>query len=86
MTMPDSFVNQIDRLLDAVDGELTSRSRVIDGLLDLRLSAAGHPEILQQVDALLVDIPGLTTVTNAWWLEELGRLREAALASDPVGA
>ena len=33
----------VDRLLDAIDGELTSRSRVVDGLLDLRLAADGPP-------------------------------------------
>ena len=64
----------VDRLLDAIDGELTSRSRVVDGLLDLRLAAADLPE----VDDCLATLPGNTTVTNLWWMETLADLRSAA--------
>ncbi|MCY3863174.1 MAG: hypothetical protein OXG34_08890 [bacterium] len=68
----------VDRLLDAIDGELTSRSRVVDGLLDLRLAAADLPEVVAQVDDCLATLPGNTTVTNLWWMETLADLRSAA--------
>ena len=68
----------VDRLLDAIDGELTSRSRVVDGLLDLRLAAAELPEVVAQVDDRLASMPGITTVANRWWMETLADLRTAA--------
>ena len=68
----------VDRLLDAIDGELTSRSRVVDGLLDLRLAADGLPEVVAQVDDCLATLPGNTTVTNRWWMETLADLRTTA--------
>ena len=68
----------VDRLLDAIDGELTSRSRVVDGLLDLRLAAAELPEVIAQVDDCLATLPGNTTVANLWWMETLADLRTAA--------
>ncbi|MXW41957.1 MAG: hypothetical protein F4138_07500 [Acidimicrobiia bacterium] len=68
----------VDRLLDAIDGELTSRSRVVDGLLDLRLAAAELPEVLIQVDEHLAALPGNTTVANGWWMEALADLRNTA--------
>ena len=68
----------VDRLLDAIDGELTSRSRVVDGLLDLRLAAADLPEVVSQVDDCLATLPGNTTVANRWWMETLADLRTAA--------
>ena len=68
----------VDRLLDAIDGELTSRSRVVDGLLDVRLAAAGLPDVVTQVDDCLATLPGSTTVTNRWWMETLADLRTAA--------
>ncbi len=68
----------VDRLLDAIDGELTSRSRVVDGLLDLRLVADGHPEVVARVDDSLATLPGITTVDNQWWMETLANLRSTA--------
>ena len=68
----------VDRLLDAIDGELTSRSRVVDGLLDLRLAAADLPDVVAQVDDCLASLPGHTTVVNRWWMETLADLRTAA--------
>ncbi len=68
----------VDRLLDAIDGELTSRSRVVDGLLDLRLVAADLPEVVAQVDDCLVSLPGNTAITNRWWMETLAQFRNAA--------
>ncbi|WP_420434822.1 hypothetical protein [Candidatus Poriferisocius sp.] len=68
----------VDGLLDAIDGELTSRSRVVDGLLDLRLAASDLPEVVAQVDDCLATLPGHTTVANRWWMETLADLRSAA--------
>lgn len=62
-------------LLDDVDGELSSRSRVVDGLLDLR-NVAGDGSALQgRIDELLAGVPGVTTVPNGWWLDRLEELR-----------
>ena len=68
----------VDRLLDNIDGELTSRSRVVDGLLDLRLAAAELPDVVARVDDCLATLPGNTTVANRWWMETLADLRSAA--------
>ncbi len=73
-TTPD-IVGLINTLLDEVDGQLSSRSRVVDGLLDLRLLAAEASPLRGRVDELLADIPGLTTVPNGWWLDRLEELR-----------
>ncbi len=62
-------------LLDDVDGELTSRSRVVDGLLDLRNEASIGSGLQFRVDELLAGIPGVTTVPNGWWLDRLEELR-----------
>lgn len=77
--------HQIDLLLDAVDGELTTRSRVLDGLLDLRLGAADLPGVVGRIDDALADLPGVTTVPNSWWLATLEDLR-TVLASTAVSA
>jgi len=68
----------VDRLLDAIDGELTSRSRVVDGLLDLRLAAGELPQVVALVDNRLGSLPGKTTVANGWWMDTLAELRTAA--------
>lgn len=65
----------ISELLAAVDGELSSRSRVIDGLLDLRNAGPAESDLVARVDELLVGVPGLTTVPNGWWLDRLEELR-----------
>lgn len=66
------------QLLEAVDGELSSRSRVVDGLLDLRNAAAAGSGFQIRVDELLGGIPGLNTVPNGWWLDRLEELRSLA--------
>lgn len=77
--------HEIDRLLDQVDGELTSRSRVTDGLLDLRLAAVDYPEAVACIDRALTEIPGRTTVTNEWWMGQLETLR-AVCAASPIAS
>lgn len=66
----------IGDLLDQVDGDLTSRSRVIDGLLDLRNAAPLASDLQLRVDELLGAVPGVTTVPNGWWLDRLEELRD----------
>ena len=66
----------IDHLLDAIDGELSSKSRVVDGLLDLRSASDTRADVVSHVDELLVSIPGVTTVANSWWMTTLEELRE----------
>lgn len=72
--MIDSILTQ---LTTVVDGEVTTRSRVVDGLLDLRNAAvtSSRPDLVAHLDALLKDLPGITTVANGWWLDRLAELR-----------
>jgi len=65
----------ISVLLEAVDGELSSRSRVTDGLLDLRNASSAASDLQLRVDELLKGIPGVTTVPNGWWVDRLEELR-----------
>lgn len=66
----------IDHLLDAIDGELSSKSRVVDGLLDLRGASDARADVVSRVDELLVSMPGVNTVANSWWMATLEELRE----------
>lgn len=63
-----------------INGELSDKNRVTDQLLDIRLAATDQPEIVEIVDRLLVERPGLTTVTNKWWTEALDELELAVQA------
>lgn len=67
----------IDLLVDKVDGEVSTRSRVIDGLLDLRLGAADQPHLVALIDSAFTQMPGIASVPNSWWLETLESLRTA---------
>lgn len=66
-----------------IDGQLSDRSRVIDQLLDLRLAAADLPTVVLEIDRVLLDVPGLTTVDNSWWSATLDDL-ELAVATAPA--
>ena len=59
-------------LREAIDGEVCSRSRVIDALLDLRLDAAGRSDVVEMVDQALANAPGKTMVSADWWREPAG--------------
>lgn len=76
-TTPE-ILGLINDLIGAVDGQLSSRSRVVDGLLDVRLLAGAGSSLQLRVDELLTSIPGLTTVPNGWWLDRLEELRNLA--------
>jgi hypothetical protein len=71
-TTPHEIIIELTGL---VDGELTSRSRVVDGLLDLR-NASSSDAFQARIDELLSGIPGLNTVPNGWWLDRLTELSE----------
>lgn len=76
----------IRHLRDAVDGEVCSRSRVVDALLDLRLDAAGRSDVIGMVDQALAAVPGKTMVPADWWRDQLDMLELAAINPvEPVG-
>ena len=65
---------EIDRLLDSLDGELTSHSRVVDALLDLR-SAADDVRLIAVIDESLRNVPGRNIVSTDWWKTQLTTFR-----------
>ncbi len=67
----------VSDLRACVHGELSSRNHVVDGLLDLRLASRDNPLALAVIDRLLGELPGRTTVANAWWLEALLEIERA---------
>ena len=74
--MTDSIVqSEIDKMLESLDGELTSHSRVVDGLLDLRSASADDVKLIAVIDESLKNIPGRTTVTTEWWKTQLTTFR-----------
>jgi len=73
--MTDSLVQaEIDRMIEELDGELTSHSRVIDAFLDLR-SAVGDVQLIAVIDESLRNIPGRTAVSNDWFKTQLTTFR-----------
>ena len=76
----------IQSLRDAVVGDVCSRSRVIDALLDLRLDASGRPDVTDLVDRSLAGVPGKNMVPADWWRDQLDMLEMAAInPAEPVG-
>lgn len=55
---------------------LMPRKQVIDRLLDLRNLLSG-PDLIG-VDSILVDIPGVTVVESAWWIDQVDWLQRFA--------
>jgi len=73
--MTDAPVHaEIDRLLESIDGELTSHSRVIDALLDLR-AAADDVKLIAVIDESLRTVPGRTAVSTDWFKTQLTTFR-----------
>ncbi len=67
-------------------GDVLSRSRTMDALLDLRLEAAGRADVTGLVDAALADLPGKTMVPGDWYRERLDLFELAAVNPvEPVG-
>lgn len=76
--MTESLIqHEIDRLLDGIDGDVTTQSRVVNGLLDLRLAGENNELFVLAVDDALASIPGRTAVANDWWMARLAELRSA---------
>ncbi len=75
----------IQTLRGDVDGDVCSRSRVMDSLLDLRLEADGHRDLIDLIDRALAELPGRNMVPAEWWCEQLDVLELAAIAPvEPV--
>ncbi len=73
----------IQQFRSEIHGQLSDRRKVMDHLLDVRLEMADHPVVVSEVDRLLGELPGLTTVENDWWGEALDDL-DRALAALPT--
>ena len=76
----------IQGLRDAIEGDVCSRSRVVDALLDLRLDAGGRTDVIDLVDQALVLVPGKNMVPADWWRDQLDMFELAAInPTEPVG-
>ena len=76
----------IRTMRQAVDGDVCSRSRVMDALLDLRLEAGSRADVTDLVDDALANLPGKTMVPADWWRERLDMFELAAVNPvEPVG-
>ncbi|MBT5139381.1 MAG: hypothetical protein HOM37_10055 [Acidimicrobiaceae bacterium] len=69
----------IRSMREDVDGDVCSRSRVMDALLDLRLEAGGRHDILAEIDRALADLPGKNMVPATWWREQLDSFEMVAI-------
>jgi len=72
----------IRAMREEVEGDVCSRSRVIDSLLDLRLEAGGRYDLVELIDIALVGVPGKNMVQAEWWREQLDIFE--LLAINPV--
>ena len=76
----------IRNLREGIDGDVCSRSRVIDALLDLRLDAGGRPDVVELVDQSLAGVPGKNMVPADWWRDQLDMFELVAInPAEPVG-
>jgi len=83
--MTDSLIqSEIDRMIESLDGELTSHSRVIDGLLDLRSASGDDVKLIAVIEESLKNIPGRSAVATDWWKTQLTTFR--LMTDDSVGA
>lgn len=72
---PIATVDQlVADLLPTIDGELSTASRVVDALLDVR-NLARNEVVRSAADQALRDMPGRTAVPNSWFLDQLHQLR-----------
>jgi len=69
----------IREMRDTVDGDVCSRSRVMDSLLDLRIEASQRTDIIDLVDAALGRLPGKNMVPASWWIEQLDMFELTAI-------
>ena len=66
-----------------VTGDVLSRSRTMDALLDLRLEAAGRDDVTSLVDAALADLPGKTMVPGDWYASDSTSSNSPSIRSNP---
>ena len=82
------FLRRLAEARSAISGELSSTSRVVDVLLDLRQLAEGDRTVYR-IDSILAGIPGRTVVTNEWWtarLDELEIIESSGVHSPPIAS
>jgi hypothetical protein len=85
VTYVSDMETTIKRIRDGLDGDVCSRSRVVDGLLDVRLEAGERHDIVSMVDAALAELPGRNMVPVDWWREQLDMFELAAIGPvEPV--
>lgn len=77
-TTANPMLQEIERLSGLGAEKLIDRSKVIDGLLDLRLVATGSPRLVSTIDDLLRTAPGKSLVEAAWFNDMLARMTEMA--------
>lgn len=83
--MPSDIITvAIPKLLSEWTGAIISRSRVIDGLLDLRSAAGADREIVGVIDEALTTMPGQNQVEVSWAVEVLARISDLAARSTLV--
>ncbi len=69
----------IHLMREAIDGDVLSRARIMDSLLDLRLEAAQRTDVVELVDSALADLPGKNMVPASWWTEQLDMFELTAI-------
>ncbi len=74
---PTPVVEGITNLLEEWSGALVSRSKVVDGLLDLRSDVRDHPLAVRRIDEALRTMPGQTVVAREWAVEVLFAINDA---------
>jgi len=74
----------IPQLLEEWSGALISRSRVVDGLLDLRSAASSDIDILVVVDKALASIPGVNLIEAQWAIDVLANISDLASSATLV--
>ncbi len=78
--------NTIRAMREEADGDVCSRSRVMDSLLDLRLEAGARYDLIELIDLALRDLPGKNLVPKDWWCEQLDTFELVAMNPvEPVG-
>ena len=83
MVMSD-LETYIQAMRKDVTGDVLSRSRTMDALLDLRLEAGSRSDVTALVDDALANLPGKTMVPADWWRDRLDMLE--LIAVNPVEA
>lgn len=76
---------EVERLIASCEGELTTHSRVIDGLLDLR-TVCTSSQLVAVLDNALATVPGRNVVETDWWRNQLRSFQVLAELADVTDA